>query len=1323
MKKILVIDDRQGNLTTIKAVIKNNMSDCLVLTALSGKEGIKIARKKQPDVILLDIIMPKMDGFETCDRLKKDELTKHIPVVMVTAIKTDTESRIKGLNLGADAFLSKPIDAVELSAQVNVMLRIKEAEDKLRAEKGILEETVLERTNKLKESEEKYKALYENAPLPYQSLNEDGSFLDVNPAWLDTLGYSREEVIGNFYKDFLHPDWKPHFEKNFPEFKRRGYVNNVHFKIKHKNGHFLDISFEGCIGYKPDGSFKQTYCVFKDITEQKMAEQALKESELQLKESQQIVALGSYNLDIQNGVWKSSSILDEIFGITNKYNKDVSAWLAIVHPDDRNMMQEYIAINIMTNHEAFNKEYRIMRIDNKEERWVHGHGKLQFTEKGELCNMIGTIQDITNRKRIEIAFQDSEIRFKDLVELLPEAVIETDSKLNITYINKKACEISGYTQKDIEKGLKWLDFLMPEDKVKALELFNKRKQGLSLGSIQYRAQKKDGSIFHVLFHANSILKDGEFVGIRAILIDITDQKKAEDELRETKNRYESLFNQIADPIIVFDQKSKNILHCNSVMIDKYGYTLDELKEMTPLSLHPDSDNLEIAIKNLNDDKQTAPNEYLHQAKDGSIFNVETHTQEIVFNKQIAWITIIRDITKRKRAEKASLESAEKYKVLYTSTNESIFLMLDYKFISCNPRTLTMYGCTEDEIIGHTPDEFSPKNQPDGKPSFKMAVKKIDAALSGKPQTFEWLHLKKDGSPFNAEVTLTKMVLSDGEYVHAIVRDITERKKAENVQKVLYNISNAVISCESLENLIITIQSQLMTIIDTQSYYVAIYDKENDYFSLPFIADKYDDVENFPAKMSLTGHVLKTKKPLLANASQQEKMVKKGIVNFVGPRSKIWLGVPLIIEKEVIGVLAVQSYTDENAYDEKDKKLLAFIADQISISIGRKKAEDELKTALKKATESDRLKSTFLATMSHELRTPLNAIIGFSDFIDENLPIDEIVTFSKTINDSGNHLLNIVEDLFDITLIESGQMKIIKEDIQLIPILENVHEIITAEKGKTGKENIELRLQIPLNMNDLTINTDRSKLKQVLINLLKNAVKFTNEGEVNYGFEEEIIDGKSFLKFFVTDTGIGIREDQQEIIFDVFRQVDETYTTVHGGTGIGLSITKKLTELMGGTIWVKSEVGKGSTFYFTIPNKRTIMLETDISRKNEYKKPLKTKTILIAEDIEASYQLIKAMLIKLDLNIIWAKDGEEAIKLCKENPQLDLVLMDINMPVMNGYDATKIIKKARPELPIIAQTAYAIIGDREKSIEAGCDDYISKPISKMKLIELVTKYLK
>lgn len=259
---------------------------------------------------------------------------------------------------------------------------------------------------------------------------------------------------------------------------------------------------------------------------------------------------------------------------------------------------------------------------------------------------------------------------------------------------------------------------------------------------------------------------------------------------------------------------------------------------------------------------------------------------------------------------------------------------------------------------------------------------------------------------------------------------------------------------------------------------------------------------------------------------------------------------------------------------------------------------------------------------------------------------------------------------------------------------------------------------------MIINSDPSKLKQIFINLLKNALKFTNKGHVHYGFKIEKNTDKPMIRFFVEDTGIGIPENKLELIFDVFRQIDDSHTRKYGGTGIGLSISKKLIRFLGGDIWVESEEGKGSIFYFTIPydGKQLINEATKSITKVKIEIIPDTKTILIVEDVEASYELLNTILRKSSYNTLWVKNGEEAISICKENTAIDLVLMDINMPVMNGYEATKVIKEFRPDLPIIAQTAFAIAGDKEKSIEAGCDDYISKPIKRNLILSKIISNL-
>lgn len=468
-------------------------------------------------------------------------------------------------------------------------------------------------------------------------------------------------------------------------------------------------------------------------------------------------------------------------------------------------------------------------------------------------------------------------------------------------------------------------------------------------------------------------------------------------------------------------------------------------------------------------------------------------------------------------------------------------------------------------------------------------------------------------------------------------------------------------------------------------------------------------------------MIDTQKSLLANIETKLKLVDEGKVDLKGSLSKVWLGVPLKIGEQVTGIIAVQSYTDEFAYTESDKELLEFIAGQISVSIERKKNEQNLKLALEQANESDRLKSAFLATMSHELRTPLNSIIGFSDIIDKETSIDEILFYLKNINKSGNQLLEIVENLFEITLLQSGQAVVNNSNILFGSLIEDVSLFIEAERIKLNKENIKVKTNIPEKILNSIFYTDHYKLKQILINLLKNALKFTDQGSIELSINK--IDGRKpqMFEFKVADTGIGISESKQAHIFELFRQADDTYTRTYGGTGVGLSIAKKLTELMGGAIDVKSILGKGTTFTITLPllKPEDDSLETgtlEPSHRSEH------ATILIAEDDKMSYEYLKDVLGKSNFKIMWAQNGQEVVDLVKQNTNIDLILMDINMPVLNGYETTKIVKSLNPNIPVISQTAHAIIGDREKSINAGCDDYISKPVKKDLLIRMIDKHL-
>ncbi|MEE4198633.1 MAG: response regulator [Bacteroidales bacterium] len=390
---------------------------------------------------------------------------------------------------------------------------------------------------------------------------------------------------------------------------------------------------------------------------------------------------------------------------------------------------------------------------------------------------------------------------------------------------------------------------------------------------------------------------------------------------------------------------------------------------------------------------------------------------------------------------------------------------------------------------------------------------------------------------------------------------------------------------------------------------------------------------------------------------------------------------------------------------------------------RDQAEKNLLKAKMKAEESDQLKSAFLANMSHEIRTPMNAILGFTELLtmpDTAISPAEKQNYIKLIHHSGNNLLQLIDDIIDISKIEAGQLKIIPKECDVNQTLMDIYESYQEIKKQKGKEHIDLSVNLAEKNQQVITQTDPLRLIQIISNLIDNALKFTEEGFITFGYE---IQKPDLLLFYVKDTGIGMDEKKKEFIFERFRKIEDSKTKLYRGAGLGLAICKSLVELLGGKIWVESYRGSGSGFYFTIPyhkvknprnKKGTSLKDTNYQWKD--------KKILIAEDEPNNYFYIEEVLKRTHTKIIRANNGKEAIRIFKENPQIDLIIMDIKMPEMDGYEATTQIKKINKHIPIIAQSAYAMPGDIEKGYLMGINEYITKPVNPKKLLTILNKYL-
>lgn len=415
-----------------------------------------------------------------------------------------------------------------------------------------------------------------------------------------------------------------------------------------------------------------------------------------------------------------------------------------------------------------------------------------------------------------------------------------------------------------------------------------------------------------------------------------------------------------------------------------------------------------------------------------------------------------------------------------------------------------------------------------------------------------------------------------------------------------------------------------------------------------------------------------------------------------------------------GELRLGKITGE-VYDNKEEGLIEEVLFQDITDTKIK--EFEIAKAWNKAQEAENLKNAFLANMSHELRTPLNSIIGFSDLLESTQSDPTIEKFATSIKTSGLQLLRIIEDLLKVSMLESRVSKPNKRKLHLNEMLSEIKEFGQEMLKEHGKENLELNFTFGLETPSDIINSDQIKIRNIFKNLIHNSIKFTETGSINCSYK--IV--KDTIHFSITDTGIGIPSKYESRVFKRFRQVDESGQKYYGGTGLGMYISRLEIELLGGKIWFSSEKNVGTTVNFSIPN----ILTSENQFENEETTPTyqwENYTTIIAEDQITNFKILEAYLQKTNINILWVKNGQEAINACLQNPEISIVLMDINMPQINGLEATKVIKEKRPNLTIIAQTAYALSGDRENSLAAGCSDHLAKPIKKSDLLETMAKYL-
>lgn len=779
------------------------------------------------------------------------------------------------------------------------------------------------------------------------------------------------------------------------------------------------------------------------------------------------------------------------------------------------------------------------------------------------------------------------------------------------------------------------------------------------------------------------------------------------------------------PVIIYEvDLNGKILYGNKMGLDLFGFTEQDLhKGLTIKDVFPDSFmKMAANLQSLNRPDDVSSNEYFLRKRDGTMLPIVTHSFPIFYNgKKIGYRGTITDLSKHRKYEEQIVREKAFLENLIDSTPEAIAITdLSGKISMVNKEFTNLFAYTYEEARDKSIDLLV---VPEDLMEEAVTIDKL--ATEQKKVIKQTVRKDKYGNRIEVQLIATTICINDEPIGNVgIYRNITTERKNQLLQEILYNISSAALKQMDIKEIYPTIVQELSKIWDTNNFFIALYDKTSDTMSLPFFADEKDKFHEIPTKGTISGYVIKNNRSVLLRENDLKVLEESGDIDLVGTPCKVWMGVPLKVENNIIGIMCLQDYDNEFKFSQDDLYVLDFIANQIAIAIQRRIMLDNLIVARQKAEEAAQSKQIFMSTMSHEIRTPLNEVIGITNLLLQGNPREDQMDYIKTLRFSGNHLLTLVNDVLDYNKMESG--KIVFEQIPF-NMNDFLDEIMRSYSFRSKAKNLTFEIKRESNVPSDVIG-DQIRLNQILSNLLSNALKFTAQGGITVVIRELARkDNKSKLEFSVRDTGIGIPKEKHSEIFESFTQASSDTARRFGGSGLGLAICKKLIELQNGTLTLDSEAGVGSTFTFELTFAVAQSSSKDsLTESAETFRGLEGKRILVAEDNKINFFVANKFLAGWGVLVSHAENGQLALDMLKDK-EFDLILMDLHMPVMDGIEATRIIRNSEnpkiSSIPIVALTAAIMSENHDKIDELNINDYVLKPFKPHDLFSRILKHVR
>ena len=1140
---------------------------------------------------------------------------------------------------------------------------------------------------------------------------QNGIIQYVNSNLLKVSGYKLSELVGVKFTEFVSPK---EMKKVNLLYKTRESGDNsptIYESVaKLRNGNSIDVDVS-VFGIIFNG--KPSYQVsLKDITKRKIAER-------KYQNTIDFAPIGFYQTSRDGNFILANNAMANILGFGNKedlISKNISEFYYSTEEREK-LIEKY---DTATKSEAINIEIKFRKKDGSP-IWVLMTTRAIKDENQNTINYDGFIIDISERKKKEnIQKLLLNISKKSFANISLEEYLELIHNELKQIMKADNFYVAMYNKSNDKYFFPYyIDLLEDYNTDSSVYLHNtltdivrKSKKGLFVTEEIEKELHKKYQI-DVLGEPSNVWlgvplidsTNDEAIGVLA-LQDYKDEKaydendlqtleiiasnagffiervKYQEKLRlakisaeEGEKRYKSLFYDNKSVMILIDPKTGNIVDANKSACDFYGYSYKQLTALRiqQISTLPEEEVLDEIQKTLNEVLQHF---YLkHKLANGEIKDVEIYSGKVTISGNDLLYSIVHDVSKRKLAE-------EKVLKLSTSIEQSpisvVITDLNGVIEYVNPYYSELSGYDLNELVGNNSNILNSGIQ------SKIFYKELwDTILAGNKWQGKMCNKKKNGEIFWESAIISPIKNKDGEIINfvGIKEDITEKIEIEKKLKFLADSLEQVGEC------------------------VSITDKDD---ILLYINNSFCKTYGY-TKDELIGKHINIVQPTEIKQTQVKEIFPKTAKGG-------WKGE--LINKRKDGSL-LPIYLSTSVIEDDKHNQIAFIGIAMDIT-EMKKNSNELIAAKEKAEESDRLKSAFLANMSHEIRTPMNGILGFTNLLLEpDLSDDTKEAYIQIIHQSGDRMLNTVTDIVEISKIEA---KIVEVKNSIINVNESLDSIVNFFQPQAQEKRLILSFDKKISKTNLNINIDKRKFESILTNLIKNSIKYTYKGKITVSYNINI----GYIEFCIKDTGIGVPENRQHAIFNRFVQADISDTRAFEGSGLGLAIAKSYVEMLGGKIWVESVEGVGSSFFFTIPTfaeTKETLFKLKAENKNTDINLLSHIKLLIVEDDEASALFLKTILKNIVEKIILVQTGEQAIEQCKTNVDFDMILMDIKMSGIDGFETTRRIRKFNKEIIIIAQTAYAMQGDREKAISSGCNDYISKPIRKNVLLKKFGQNLK